>query len=47
MIESGKINDVLQSEYLVNAMHDKLDQCIIRNNVWELVEKPNNICHRN
>lgn len=42
MIETNNINDALNDKYWVNVMHEKLDQ-FVRNNEWELVEKPNNV----
>lgn len=42
MIESKTVKDTLQHEYCVNVVREELEQ-FVTNDVWELVEKTNNL----
>ena len=40
--EPKKVEEALQDENLVESMHDELNQ-FVRNDVWELIPKPENV----
>lgn len=42
IIEPMVVNDALQDEHWANAMDEELEQ-FARNDVWELIVKPNNV----